>query len=354
MIRGLDDAGHEQRIRYAQLVQAGLEVPAPPELLAHAAQQADRRPEQQIDDEVRGNLTGSLPARRPPRDSKQRGRDAVPTKRGRPNHVIAGFNTAYFKNLGSSKGVSNLSFIGLPEWVEVEDNTDRTLWIEVLKEHRSILSRLDESRSEQHNLLEYYRDFLSGNALEQFLEFLVDYGAFALSQAERSKPIQWFTTTLLGRVLMGMDDKDTGKLSLILENTGFQNIAGAIRRSTRGALYSKKLSNDKTYEVRYGLAQELKRKAMYKEEFATALAGFISEYMTENLRAADRDKRGRPSVTTTDLEQVIGLMDSHNPETVAMLLIAYGYSKEPKDPDEVKTDDADIAPELDPEGDDNQ
>ena len=75
---------------------------------------------------------------------------------------------------------------------------------------------------------------------------------------------------------MGMDN-DTGSLSVILENPGFQSIAGAIRRSTRGALYAKKLGGDKTYEVRYGLAQELKRKAMYKNEFATALAGFISE-----------------------------------------------------------------------------
>jgi hypothetical protein len=257
--------------------------------------------------------------------------EIITSRRGRPRHVIAGLNVAYFKNLGTSKGVTNLSFVGLPHWIEVINDPDRQVWIDVLKEHKNILSRLDESRSEAHNLLEQYRDFLSLNSLNDFLEFLVDYGAFALGQADRSKPISWFRTDLLRRVFMGMDN-DTGSLSVILENPGFQSIAGAIRRSTRGALYAKKLGGDKTYEVRYGLAQELKRKAMYKNEFATALAGFISEYMTENLRAADRGKRQRPPVTTTDLEQVIGLMDTQDPETVAMLLIAYGYSKEPTEP----------------------
>ena len=113
--------------------------------------------------------------------------DAVPSKRGRPRHVIAGLNSAYFQNLGSAKGVSNLSFIGLPEWVEVIDDEDRMLWFEILREHKNILSRLDESRSEAHTLLEYYRDSLSGNALEPFLEFLVDYGAYALGIADRNK-----------------------------------------------------------------------------------------------------------------------------------------------------------------------
>ncbi len=279
--------------------------------------------------------------------------EVVPSKRGRPRNVLAGLNSAYFQNLGSAKGVSNLSFIGLPEWVEVQEDPDRQLWLEVLREHKGILSRLDESRSEAHNLLELYRNFLSLGLLEHFLEFLVDYGAYALGIADRGKPIQWFTTTLLRRVFMGLDN-DTSNLSEILDNPGFQSIAAAIRRSTRGALYAKKLGNDRTYEVRYGLAQELKRKALYKEEFAAALAGFISEYMTENLRAADRGKRQRPAVTTTDLEQVIGLMDKYDSETVAMLLIAYGYAKEPRDADEPLTDDVPQDQGSDTEGDDEQ
>ena len=53
--------------------------------------------------------------------------------------------------------------------------------------------------------------------------------------------------------------------------------------------------------------------------------------MTENLRAADRGKKGRTPVTTEDLLAVGKLLDEHDPQMVAMLLIAYGYAKEPKD-----------------------
>lgn len=62
-----------------------------------------------------------------------------------------------------------------------------------------------------------------------------------------------------------------------------------------------------------------------------ALSDFVAEYMTENLRAADRGKKGRAPVTTEDLLAVGKLLDEHDPQMVAMLLIAYGYAKEPKD-----------------------
>jgi hypothetical protein len=277
--------------------------------------------------------------------------NAVPKIRGRPSRIISGLHSAYFKKTNQlARAITNISFINLPEWLEVQDDEDRRFCIKILEEHRYIVTKLDESHGEAHNLLEQYRNFLSLNSLEIFLEFLVDYGAYAMSLLDKSKSDfdrpRWFLTNHLRRTFMGTDN-ETKNLSVILENPGFQSIAGAIRRSTRGALYAKKLGGDKTYEVRYGLAQELKRKAMYKNEFATALAGFISEYMTENLRAADRDKRQRPPVTTTDIEQVMGLMDSQDPETVAMLLIAYGYAKEPRDPDDANNDNNDNTTDTD-------
>lgn len=280
-----------------------------------------------------------------------------------PRQVIDGFHTAYFQNLGSAKGVSNLSFIGLPGWIAVADEEDCREWLKVVDEHRRVLSRLDESRSEAHGLLEHYRDFLSLGLLEHFLEFLVDYGAYAIQQLDRSKTQfdrpTWFYTGNLRRVLMGFDDGQGKPLKPILDNQGFQNIAAAIRRSTRNALYAKiskapKRSDEYKYEVRYGLAQELKRKAIYPEEFAAALGEFVTEYMAENYRAAEREKRQRPAVTTADLEQVISLMDTHNPTTVAMLLIAYGYAKdtESKEQDSEPTlDDPDINGNSDSEGD---
>ncbi|MFC3861146.1 hypothetical protein ACFOPQ_10290, partial [Deinococcus antarcticus] len=187
---------------------------------------------------------------------------------------------------------------------------------------------ISESHSEERNLLEKYRDFLSGQDERAFLEFLSDYGPHVLRLADKSKYALWIQTEHLGRVLNNMGKND---ITSIISDTGFQSVAGAIRRATRTALYARKLSNDRTYDVHYGLAQELKRSAVTKAKFMAALSDFLAEYMNENLRAADRGKRGRAAVTTEDLLAIGKLLDEHDPQMVAMLLIAYGYAKEPKD-----------------------
>ncbi|QII21737.1 hypothetical protein G6R31_03770 [Deinococcus wulumuqiensis R12] len=245
-----------------------------------------------------------------------------------PAEVVTGFQTAYFQNLGSAKGVTNISFISLPHWVNLQDDAGQSEWLDILKEHRQIIRNLDESHSEERNLLEKYRDFLSGQDVRAFLEFLSDYGPHALRLADKGKYALWVQTEHLGRVLNNMGKND---ITSIISDTGFQSVAGAIRRATRTALYSRKLGNDRTYDVHYGLAQELKRSAVTKVKFMATLSEFVAEYMTENLRAADRGKKGRAPVTTEDLLAVGKLLDEHDPQMVAMLLIAYGYAKEPKD-----------------------
>ncbi|GAA5503710.1 hypothetical protein Dxin01_03471 [Deinococcus xinjiangensis] len=255
-----------------------------------------------------------------------------------PAEVVTGFQTAYFQNLGSAKGVTNISFIALPNWVRLEDDAGRGEWLDILKEHRQIIRNLDESHSEESNLLEKYRDFLSGQDTQAFLEFLSDYGPHVLRLADRGKYALWVQTEHLRRVLNNMGRND---ITSIISDNGFQSVAGAIRRATRTALYSRKLGNDRTYDVHYGLAQELKRSAVTKAKFMSALSDFVAEYMTENLRAADRGKKGRTPVTTEDLLAVGKLLDEHDSQMVAMLLIAYGYAKEPKDetPESVATPD---------------
>ncbi|WP_245576221.1 hypothetical protein [Deinococcus murrayi] len=252
-------------------------------------------------------------------------------RRGRPRDLLSGFQTAYFQNLGNAKGVTNISFIALPAWVRLEaENADeqRRAWLEVLAEHRLSIRNLDESHSEERNLLEKYREFLSGQDVRAFLDFLSDYGPHMLRQADRGKFARWMTTEHIGRVLNHMGRND---ITSIISDSGFQNVAGAIRRATRTALYARKFGNDRTYDVHYGLAQELKRSAVTKTRFMAALSDFLTEYMTENLRAADRGKRERTAVTTEDLLQAGQLLDEHDPQMVAMLLIAYGYAKEPRE-----------------------
>lgn len=120
-------------------------------------------------------------------------------------------------------------------------------------------------------------------------------------------------------------------MSPIVQNPGFQHIAEAIRRST---VIPQRLKSkgERTYEIRYGLADELRRHARYPSKFIQALSDFIQSYNQENVRIYEREHRQlRKDVTAEDLAQVIALMDEYDSTTVAHLLIAFGYARDSKD-----------------------
>ncbi len=289
-------------------------------------------------------------------------------RRGRPKELISGFQTAYFQDLGNAKGVTNISFISLPNWVNLQDEAGRGEWLEILKEHRQIIRNLDESHSEERNLLEKYRDFLSGQDERAFLEFLSDYGPHMMRVYEQlyGKPeanwkVRWFSEIHLTQITKAMGkgegmEKQEQRLTEIIETQGFINIARAIRGATRNAVMAKKpmqqkgkptRQSDRSYEIRYGLAQDLKRAAVTKQKFLAALSSFIADYNAENLRVYERranrmeqngtlsgNPQRRVDVSTDDLLEMAELLDKHDPQTVAMLLIAYGYSKTKREKDD--------------------
>ncbi len=139
-------------------------------------------------------------------------------------------------------------------------------------------------------------------------------------------------------------DERVGSLAPILDNEGFRRIAAAIRRATVTEQYRNEQAlrehrrRDPEYEIRYGLLQDLRRKAEPKEDFLTALADFIRLYDEESVRKAEqyaqagRDLKYRRSrVTTRELEQVVRLFDRYSPPMVAMLLLAYATARESRD-----------------------
>ncbi len=130
---------------------------------------------------------------------------------------------------------------------------------------------------------------------------------------------------------MSTDTIRSKPMSPIVQNPGFQHIAEAIRRST---VIPQRFKNkgERAYEVRYGLADELRRHARYPDKFLQALSDFIQSYNQENVRVSVREgKHFRDDVTTDDLKQVIALMDEYNATTVAHLLIAFGYARDSKE-----------------------
>lgn len=127
-------------------------------------------------------------------------------------------------------------------------------------------------------------------------------------------------------------------LSVILDpeqHPGFQSIAYAIRQSTVVAQYNRKQKNDRRYDVRYGLGQELARKSRYPHEFITALSDFLQRYNAENAQVMEnRAGPYRKSIKTSDIDDIVALVDKFGSELICNLLIAYGYARTSKDKEE--------------------
>jgi len=254
-----------------------------------------------------------------------------------PEDFVAGLHTAYYKYLGSSAAVMNLSFINLPHWMRIQTPEDVQDYKEVIAEHEAILHPLDEGKSEVYALLCLYRDFLSGRDWDAFFDFAAGYGRFLMAELEAKHYwVKPFTPENLRRLIMSSNEN----LSPILEREGFQNVAEAIRRSTVTPQYIGR--SNSLYDVRYGLGQDLKRKAHYKDDFIIALSDFMQSYNAENARVAEDLKRRYPgelpedvrrklrgSIQTTDIAEIVRLVDTYGAKPVCNLLVAFGYAKSP-------------------------
>jgi len=269
---------------------------------------------------------------------------------GGPRSVVAGLYSAFYKDLGNAVATMNLAVLNLPGWFRITSNDDVAEYLAALKEHERIVAQFDESHSEEVTLLERYRDFLSAGDLHAFGDFAVGYSSFLISQRERGRHALQFSIDSLRRILVGIELR----YSEILETVGFQNVASAIRYSTVVPQRRKARNQPRLYDIRYGLGQELARKAHYKNEFIAILAEFIGRYNAETMQVFEtRKQRMRPMVRTADIDDVVRLVDAFGPEVICHLLVAYGYASTPYEPregdEEEKAGDADMMSETDEE-----
>ncbi len=262
-----------------------------------------------------------------------RGQDLLAELLGQgPENFVAGMYVAYYKSLGQASAVMNLSFIELPHWMRVQSPDDVQTYKGVIEEHENIIRNIDEEKGE-YDLLVYYRDFLSGGKWEAFFDFTAAYGPFLMRELDREHYwVRPFTTHNLEVLIM----KSNEPLAPILESQGFRNIAEAIRRSTIIPQYRGR--GESEYDIRYGLGQELKRKALYNDEFIAALSEFMQSYNAENARVYEKTgKQYRKNILTSDIEDVVRLVDKYGATTVGNLLIAFGYAREPREEEEEQT-----------------
>jgi hypothetical protein len=254
-----------------------------------------------------------------------------------PDDYISGFATAYYKDLGNAVATFNLAQLALPQWApeRLDDVTAARMLKEAFKEYIDILSQFDERFGEEESMLRAFREFLSSQdpAMRAFFDFTGSYAAYLMQRLIRQPQLQTrqLTTKNLEVIVMSTDTTRSKPMSPIVQNEGFQNVAEAIRRSTV-IPQRRKSKGDSLYEVRYGLADELRRHARYPNKFLQVLSDFAQSYNQENVRISAREnKQFRKDVTTDDLKQIITLMDEYDSTTVAHLLITFGYARDLKD-----------------------
>ena len=258
----------------------------------------------------------------------------------RPSDLVSGIQMAFYKSLGQSPAVMNIATLNLPRWVHPRGMEELATFAEALDEHLLIIRHLDETRGEQFTLLSHYRDFLSGNDFNPFFAFTTAYSSFVMQQYDRRKYVRPFTTTTLEVLFMNSDQPI---FSEIVQNEGFKAIAYAIRHSTVVPQSRKGKGNKPVVDIRYGLGQQLVRKAAYPADFLAEIAEFIHLYNAENAQL--REKRRNPfrkNVTTADIEALAALVDQFGSKVVCQMLVAYGYAREPyearEEEDESQTD----------------
>lgn len=269
-------------------------------------------------------------------------------RRRRASDFVEGFAVASFKDLGSALAVMNVATIGLPDWVDWPRTVEQAReWKGVVEEHQRLISALDEKKSEEEHLLRNYRDFLSSRdpTLDAFFAFTTGYAGHAIRKMSKRQPVRRLTTDNLEVIVMAQEEHRSRKLKPIIDNPGFRSVAAAIRQSTVTQQFFKAQRDDNTYDVRYGLADELHRRSRDDADFMRALAKFLQEYSQENARVMERElKKGnknypkRNPISGDDIAQITALVDDYGAPTVASLLIAFGYARDLRTPDSAVPD----------------
>lgn len=248
----------------------------------------------------------------------------------KPHHFINGFYTAYLKDLGQNKAVSNLSFLQLPTFIEVGSYDNGQMWIQILQEHQKIIGTpREDATGSCIQMLHNYRQFLTSSDFKYFFDFLMSYSIFLMQEIDKEHYyVKPFSLKLMEAMLM----KSCKDFLPILQSEGFKCIATAIRKSTISLQYTPK--EQRQYEVKYGVAQDLKRKSAYKKELVEYLAEFIAFYNAENARV--KEKRGetfipRSNVKQQDIDEIVKLIDDYGSSIIGRLLAAYGYAFDRKE-----------------------
>jgi hypothetical protein len=257
-------------------------------------------------------------------------KDAKVSLTGRtPRSVVGGLRQAYFKSLGTAAALMNEALLPLPGWFQINDREDASAYLRIIEEAIGISVRggclgiLDEEKSDEGSVLQQYRSWLATGAFEELMDFHHDFGILMLRKAAAGDYTRQFNTELLDELLIRTYEKEH-MVKEIIQNSGFRNLARAVRNTT---IYAVGIKNSKR-EVRFGLAQKWKQSIKQGGgEFSIELAEFVQ---ANNWEIVQKLAGLGFQVTTADLDEVFKLIEVHGEAKIGALLLAYGFSRAPK------------------------
>lgn len=253
------------------------------------------------------------------------------------NKFVSGLQFAYYKKLSQfSSAVTNIGFLGIPDFIRFSNKEDAEKWLMILEEHLQRINKIKEGNSSNIAMLQNYRDFFSAGDFSKFFEFTYDYSAFLISSINENKYyIEPFTKKNMEELVSTQT-----KFSKILENKGFLAVAEAIRNSTIIPIIYK---NKK--DVIFGLSQKFSIASRTSESLINFVSEFIQKYNEIVMLKDYHNQRHKKYVTTEEFSEFCKLLDEgHSSKTISGMLVAYGYSKEPKT--EEKKDEKEVSNET--------
>lgn len=254
--------------------------------------------------------------------------DEFSGKRKKVKDIVSGLHSVYQKDMGQNKAVMNISFIQIPNFIEINNKDENQKWIEILEEQKRIISSMDENKGAIQGLMKY-RNFISASKIDSFFDFSYWYATYLSSKLSNKQYAIAFSVESLNKLYSSMD-KPNLKLMEIIDNRGFQAVAKAIRMTTVSLQYTPK--DKRRFEIRYGVAQTLQTKSKSSEDLATFIGEFISMYNAETARCME--KNGNPlraNVRMDELCEFYALLDKYPSSLVGALLASYGFALQVKD-----------------------
>ena len=257
---------------------------------------------------------------------------------GKVKNTVSGLFMVYQKSLGQFvKSVTNISFIETPEFVDCNDKADAKKWLEILNDQIKIVQSIKEQGDSIQGLLAY-RNFLGSSNLYSFFKFSNWYSVYLMQALDNQKYyVKPFKVEILNLFYEMMDKNNELKLGDIIKNEGFLAVANAIRKSTVTLQYTPK--DQRKFDIRYGMAQEIQNKSKSKSDLATFIGEFIATYNAQTARQMEKTGKAlRKNVKASELIDFYELLDkADSSRLVGALLGSYGFAliaKEIKDDDD--------------------